>query len=236
MGILKDIPDLHTQPMRDVIYEYLRKAIAHGDLEIGTTFTDNDIAEEFGVSRTPVREAVQKLESNGYIERVPMRGNRVCGLSPSELAYTFAIRKALETLAIRYSAMHVTELELKEMRDVLRRSDEVFAAYSGEERLEAFYPLVRRFNELVFEACGSTRMTELIWAQREVFDRYRVMRSVLSHHVDLSLSRRKDLYEAFRAHDPDKAYAIWTEHLNESFSIWSDKSGYAKDLKDFKFF
>lgn len=235
MGLLKDVPDLHTQPMRDIIYDYIRKAIIHGDLAIGTTFTDNEIAEEFGVSRTPVREAVQKLESNGYIERVPMKGNRVSGLSPHELAYSFAIRKALETLAIRYAALNATESALAEMSDLLSRSDEAFAAHSGEELLEVFYPLVRRFNEVVFESCKSRRLMELIWAQREIFDRYRVMRNVLAHHVDRSLSRRKALYEAIRSHDPDKACAIWTEHLNDSFSIWSKISGCADKLADFRF-
>ena len=107
MGLLKDIPELRTPPIRDIIYERLRKAIVQGELKADSYFNDHEISEEFGVSRTPIREAVQKLESDGYIERVPMKGYRVCGLSTHELAHCFSIRKALETLAVRYSALYM---------------------------------------------------------------------------------------------------------------------------------
>ncbi|HQL84895.1 MAG TPA: GntR family transcriptional regulator, partial [Rectinema sp.] len=82
MSLLQEVPDLHIQPMREVIYERLRKAIVLGELQPDSYFTDADIAHEFGVSRTPAREALQKLESNGYIERVPKKGNRILGISP----------------------------------------------------------------------------------------------------------------------------------------------------------
>lgn len=236
MGFLKDVPDLRTQPMRDIIFERLRKAIVQGELKSDDTFTDVEIAEEFGVSRTPVREAVQKLESAGYIERVPMKGNRVCSLSPYELAHCFAIRKALETLAVRYAALRVTEAELQGLEETLRQADEVYAAYSGDKRLEAIFPLIKRYNEIAFEACKSERLTECVWAEREIFDRYRVMRIVLPNRLERSLSRRRELYEAYQAHDPDRAAAIWSEHLDESFKIWRDQSGFAEELKDFQFF
>ena len=235
MGFLKDVPDLHTQPIRDIIFERLRKAIVQGELAPDTYFTDAALAEDFGVSRTPVREAVQKLEMAGYIERVPMRGNRVLGLSPHELAYSFAIRKALETLALQYSAIQITDETLRQVSKILDELEAIVADLSGEERLERAFPLVKKYNELVFEACGSEHLTGLIWAQREIFDRYRVIRSVLPSRVEQSVSRRRDLYEALKARDPERAKAIWSKHLGESFSIWQEKSGYTEELKDFPF-
>ncbi len=236
MPLLKNVPDLRTKPMRDIIYEHLRKAIARCELKPDSTFTDGEIADEFGVSRTPVREAVQKLEAEGYIERVPMKGNRVCTVSPYELANSFAIRKALETLAVRYAAVRITDEELDQMKTLLDEADAIFAEYSGEELLDRFFPIVKKFNQIVFEACKSERLSELVWAQRDLFDRYRVMRLILPNRIHKSLARRKALYDAFLAHDPDTACAVWTEHLDESFVIWREKSGYAKELEDFRFF
>ena len=236
MSLLKDVPDLRAQPMREVIYEHLRKAIARNELKPDEFFTDAEIAEEFGVSRTPAREALQKLESNGYIERVPMKGNRVLGISPYELAHSFSIRKALETLAVRYSALRITGEELAEMEEILRDLDEVRDTLKGDKLLESLFPLIKRYNELAFDACKSSRITEAVWAQRDIFDRYRVMRVVLPNRVERSISRRRELYEAFLAHDPDRARVIWAEHLDESFVIWREKSGYAEQLKDFDFF
>ncbi|HSV55817.1 MAG TPA: hypothetical protein VLH39_01750, partial [Magnetospirillaceae bacterium] len=63
-----------------------------------------------------------------------------------------------------------------------------------------------------------------------------VMRVVLPNRVERSVARRRELWEAFRARDPGRAAALWTEHLVESFEIWRDKSGFAGDLKDFYFF
>ena len=89
---------------------------------------------------------------------------------------------------------------------------------------------------LAFAACKSARILEGVWAQREIFDRYRVMRLVLPNRIDRSIKRRHDLYDAFKSHDPERASAIWAEHLDESFSIWREKSGFAEELKDFRFF
>jgi DNA-binding GntR family transcriptional regulator len=237
VAFLKDVPDLRAQPMREIIYEHLRKAIVYGELKADTYFTDQEIADEFGVSRTPAREALQKLESNGYIERVPMKGNRVCGLTAYELAHSFSIRKALETLAIKYSAIRITDDELARMSDIL---DDLDALYKGglpkDRMLEELFPLIKKYNELAFGACKSQRIIESVWAQREIFDRYRVMRLVLPNRIDRSIARRRALYEAFRAHDADTACSVWAAHLDESFTIWREKSGFAKELEGFHFF
>ena len=235
MKLLHEVPDLRAKPMREIIYEHLKKAIVCGELTADSTFTDAEIAEEFGVSRTPAREALQKLESNGYIEHVPMRGNRVCGVSPNELAYSFAIRKALETLAIRYAALRITDSELAKIAAILGQIDQVKDSLLGDKLEDALFPLIKQYNEAVFAACKSKRIQESIWAQREIFDRYGVMREVLSNRIEKSIHRRHELYDALAAHDPEKANAIWTDHLNESFEMWRQQSGYAEELKDFIF-
>ncbi|MCX7027098.1 MAG: GntR family transcriptional regulator [Spirochaetes bacterium] len=236
MSILKDVPDLHAKPMREIIYDHLWKAIAYGELVADASFTDQEIADEFGVSRTPAREALQMLESNGYIERIPMKGNKVRSLSPLELAHTFVIRKALETLAVKYSALRITDAELSELGAVLDRLEAARDSLSGEKLLDELFPLIKRFNEIAFESCGSQRIIENIWRQRQILDRYRVMRLVLPNHVQKSIARRRRLFEAFRAHDPEAASAVWTEHLTESFAIWREQSGFADQLRDFMFF
>jgi len=235
VALLKNAPKLQTLPIRDVVYEHLRKAIVSGELAAGTTFTDQEVADDFGISRTPVREAVQKLESAGYIERVPMRGNKVCSLSPLELAYSFSVRKALETLAVRYAALNIGKGELERLAALLAKAETFLEGPRGEEGLEEYYAILRSFNEIVFEASGSPRLAELIWAQRELFDRYRVMRDVVSRRPRKSLERRKALYAALEARDAEAAAAIWAENLAESFATWRDSGGHAKELERFRF-
>jgi DNA-binding GntR family transcriptional regulator len=233
MGILMGIPDIRAQPMRELIFERLKKAIMGGELAVGALFTDAEIAEEFRVSRTPAREALQKLENNGYIERVPMKGNRVRGLSAYELAHCFAIRKAIETLALRYAATRIAETAIAELESLLGQIEEIRSSLSGDALLERYFPLVKRFNEVAFGACGSEKILESVWAQREIFDRYRVMRLVLPEHMDQSVFHRKELCGAFRRRDTEKARSVWAENLDESFAIWRKKSGFEDQLKDF---
>ena len=235
MAVLKDAPKLQQPPMRDLVYEHIRKAIVSGELTVGTMFTDQEIADEFGISRTPVREAVQKLESGGYIERVPMQGNRVCGFSPLELAYSFSIRKALETLALRYAALNISEEELEELASLLARGEEALSRSPDGAGLEEYFALIKRFNEVAFGACGSAHLLELIWSQRELFDRYRVMRDVVTHRARQSLERRRSLYGALKRRDPEEASRIWAENLRESYSIWQESNGLAEELVDFRF-
>ena len=234
MGILKNIPELRAQPMREIIFDHIREAIVRGELATDTAFTDAEIAAEFGVSRTPAREALQKLESGGYIERIPMKGNRVCGLSAYELAHCFAIRKAVETLAVQYSATRIADPELDALANTLDRIEEANATLEGNQLLEQLFPLIKQFNEIVFGACKSTKLLETVWVQREIFDRYRVMRLVLPEHLERSIFHRRALFEAFKNHDPGQARAIWAENLDESFVIWREKSGFAQQLEDFR--
>lgn len=236
MSILKTKPDLRAQPMREIIFDRVREAIVRGELAADTSFTDAEIAGEFGVSRTPAREALQKLESGGYIERVPMKGNRVCGLSARELAHCFAIRKAVETLAVQYAATRIAAPELDALANTLDQIEEANATLDGDRLLERLFPLVKQFNEIIFGACGSTKLLEQVWAQREIFDRYRVMRLVLPEHLERSIIHRRELFEAFKARDPARARAVWAQNLDESFIIWRDKSGFARQLEDFRLF
>lgn len=232
--MLKNAPKLRTESVRDIIYEHIRKAIVLGELKAETFFTDGELADDFGVSRTPVREAIQKLEAQGYIERVPMKGSRVRSLSPYELAHTFAVRKAIEVLAVRYGAIRATDEDLSGMQSLLVKIDAAAASLKGDEFLDKLFPLVRKYNNVMFDSAKSARLTELIRAQRDIIDRYLVMRLVLPFRVEKSIARRREVFEAYKSHDPDRAASVWTEHLNESFMIWKEKAGYSKELEDFQ--
>ncbi len=220
--------------MKDIIYTHIRKAIVDGELAIGTIFTDMEIANEFGISRTPVHEAFQKLEDNGYIERIPMRGNRVCCLSPRELAYSFSLRKAIETLAIRYSTLNISEAGLAELDGLLAEAKTVLSKVSKGNGLDEYDTIIRCFDVMVFEACGSTRLTEFIWTQRELFDRYDVKREPIQSEAQYRLCCRKSLFQALKARDPDAACKVWTVNFTESYSTWREGSGNTAALQDFQ--
>ena len=97
------------QPLREIVCEVLRDAIRGGVLKPGEWLKENDLADELLVSRTPVREAIRKLEQEGYVVTVPRRGAYVASVSIRDINEIFEIRAALEVLACELAAERITE-------------------------------------------------------------------------------------------------------------------------------
>lgn len=232
MSLLSNAKTIKIKPVREIVYEQLRQAIVGGELEPGTRFTDGDIASEFNISRTPVREAIQKLEAEGLIERVPMRGNVVKGLLPKDVAQIFALRKALECLAVKYVAMNATEKELKNIRHILDQAKTYMTTLQGEALTDAYVPLVARYNKEMFEASHAPKIVDLIWNHREMLDRYRVVRVVIAKRLDESYHTREQMYSHFLSRSPEEASALWGAHIDKSYKIWLEVTGYSEQIDE----
>lgn len=107
------------QPLREVVCESLREAIRKGVLRPGERIMEIKLAEELGVSRTPVREAIRKLELEGYVVMMPRRGTYVADMSIRDINEIFEIRTALESLSNSLAAEHITEDELEHLQRLL---------------------------------------------------------------------------------------------------------------------
>ena len=104
------------KPLREVVSETLRQAIQDGVLKPGERLMEIPLAEELGVSRTPIREAIRKLELEGFVVMVPRRGTYVANISLKDITQVFEIRSALEELAAGLAAERITEEEMETLR------------------------------------------------------------------------------------------------------------------------
>ena len=107
------------QPLREVVCETLRDAIRKGVLAPGERLMEIQLAEELGVSRTPVREAIRKLELEGYVIMMPRRGTYVANLSIRDVNEVFEIRTSLDSLASGLAAERITDEELEHLQRLL---------------------------------------------------------------------------------------------------------------------
>ena len=107
------------QPLREIVCEVLRDAIRGGILKTGEWLKENDLADELLVSRTPVREAIRKLEQEGYVVTVPRRGAYVASVSIRDINEIFEIRAALEALACELAAERITDEEQERLERLL---------------------------------------------------------------------------------------------------------------------
>ena len=104
-------------PLRDVVFKTLRQAILKGELEPGERLMEIQLAERLGVSRTPIREAIRKLELEGLVLMIPRKGAEVARISENNLRDVLEVRRTLEELAVDLACQRMTEEELEQMID-----------------------------------------------------------------------------------------------------------------------
>ena len=195
-------------PLRDQVAAELRSRIADGRVAPGERLYEKAIAEELGVSRIPVREAIRMLQSEGLVSVQPRRGVLVRRLNRQAVQDLFDIREALEVLAARLAAERADQAALRqlgELAEVGRRAlddgdDQAIAASNT-----AFHDSIYRLagNALIPEVLDPL-MGRLHWLFRQNIEPERVF---LEH---------QELYRAVAAHDPDRAADVALRHIRSS--------------------
>lgn len=206
-------PALSSKPLKRPtlavkIVEQLRQLIFDGDLEPGTRLAEEDLSQRFGVSRTPLREALKLLSSEGLITIEPNRGATVTELSMRELAETFPVMGALEALAGELAASNATSEDLGALRLL---HDEIVQHYKRRD-LKAYFASNQRFHERLVEAAHNQTLQQHYdqLAGRVRRARYRAnlsakrwAQSVAEHERIITLLENRDgvaLAQTLRAH------------------------------------
>jgi DNA-binding GntR family transcriptional regulator len=150
------------RPMGDLVYQRLRDAIIDRRLEPGQWLRQEALAQELGVSQMPVRDALKRLVGEGLAERIPYRGVRVVEFSSEDLVDMFAVRLMLESLAVRYATLLITDGELARLRENLDRA----AGLTEPQQMAARRELNDEFHLAICRASGRRyliRQLELLW-------------------------------------------------------------------------
>ena len=151
------------QPLREVVCETLRDAIRKGVLAPGERLMEIQLAEELGVSRTPVREAIRKLELEGYVIMMPRRGTYVANLSIRDVNEVFEIRTSLDSLASGLAAERITDEELEHLQRLLVSIGE----YIEEGDMDKIVETDMEFHDLLYQASRNSRLVGIIFNLRE---------------------------------------------------------------------
>ena len=112
---MKDMMDEYL-PLREVVFRTLRRAILKGELKPGERLMEVQLANRLGVSRTPVREAIRKLELEGLVTMIPRRGAEVAEITEKNMRDVLEVRRALEELAVKIACEKMTDEEIELLR------------------------------------------------------------------------------------------------------------------------
>lgn len=157
-------------PLRDVVFNTLRQAILRGELKPGERLMEIQLAERLGVSRTPVREAIRKLELEGLVVMVPRKGAEVASISEKSLKDVLEVRKALEELAAELACQRMTEEEIREAEEQL---EEFKKEIQGDD-LTKIAEMDVQFHELIYLGTKNERLIQMLNNLREQMYRYRM--------------------------------------------------------------
>ena len=211
-----DIPGLcplkamaERKSLGQMVYENLRQTIVRGSIAPGTRLVESQIAEAQGISRTPVREAIHKLERERFIERLPHGGFSVLELNREEIVETFGIRSVLEGYAARLAAINHQPGQLKRLKEKI---DE-FQRLLDTKHLKGLPQVNTEFHDLLYALSNSPRLIRMIGALRDHIYRYRQIILKEAGQARTSNEDHRLILESIRMRDAEGVEQLVREHI-----------------------
>ena len=206
------------KPLRELVLEAIREAIKNGTLQPRERLMEIQLADDLGVSRTPVREALRKLEQEGFIVMVPRKGAYVSDLSMKDVADVFEIRAALEGLAGALAAERITDEELELMERMLVEKGEAINQNDIDKLVEAD----TKFHEAMYMASRNERLSTIISNLREQIQRFRLTSLSVPGRREDSLKEHRQLLESIQSRDIQLARQLAQEHIENAETVLID--------------
>jgi DNA-binding GntR family transcriptional regulator len=198
-------------PTRVQIYAALRDAIVRGQLEPGQQLSENTLAAEMGVSRTPIREGLSLLREDRLVETVPQLGSFVARVDPAAIADAQFIRESLECAAIRISAQVAGEADIAALEENLRGQERAIAKID----LDAFYLLDDSFHRSLCDLSGHRTVWTVSERAKAHLNRVRRLSLGMPNYLEEMLAEHRLVLDALAAHDSDNAEKHLRDHLRQ---------------------
>ena len=197
------------RPLREIVYEELKRQILVGEIAPGTRMMEVELAEDMGVSRTPVREAIRKLEKEGLVTIEPRRGAYASDISIKDMVDVLEVRQMLEGMAASMAAQKVTE---EEKLDFV----EANSAYKNAVKKGNIDEIIRYdelFHQLIVSYSGNKTLNQLLSQVQELALRFRyIYYDDFSRYENMPVEH-EEIEEAIISGDTQKAKVVAEEHV-----------------------
>ncbi len=204
------------QPLRDVIFETLRRSIISGDIKPGERLMEVSLAEQMGVSRTPVREAIRRLEAEGLVTMIPRKGTHVSELSVKDIMDVLEVRTVLDQLATSLAAKHMQPAQVKALEIIHKQ----YISNVEKDNMEGAIRKDVEFHDVIYAASGNPRLVAVASSLREHVYRFRVIYMKDNLIAENVLHEHEEILEALRNAQGAKASELAERHIkNQMESI-----------------
>jgi DNA-binding GntR family transcriptional regulator len=192
------------------VFEYLKTAIIDETIEPGSRLVESRIADQLGISRTPLREALHKLEREDWIEKIPSGGFRVVTLTARDIEETFGIRSVLEAYAARLAAENCRRKDLIPLEKQIQKFRECLDSDPSGDQLQA---INTRFHDLLYALSRSPKLIQMIGRLRAQISRFR---KIILKQEDYAIQSNADhirMVEAIKKRDGDGVELLVRQHI-----------------------
>ena len=197
-------------PLRDVVFNTLRQAILKGELAPGERLMEIQLAEKLGVSRTPVREAIRKLELEGLVLMIPRKGAEVAKISEKSLRDVLEVRRSLEELAIELACQRMTDEEIEQLGE--RQNDFKNAINKGNAMNIA--ETDEAFHDVIYLGTGNDKLVQILNNLREQMYRYRLEYIKDEDKRQILIVEHEHILAAIKARNIAEAKNAAREHID----------------------
>ena len=201
-----------TISLADQVFDHLENDILSGKYQRGEVLTESKLSAELGVSRTPIREALRRLEQEHIIEESG-KGSVVIGINEKDLEDIFMIRKSLECQVAALAAKNRTEEQLKQLREALEFQE----FYLNKKDPDQITLMDSRFHETLYKLSGSTAFYDTLVPLHKKIQKYRRASVANSSRAEASVAEHRKIYEAIEAKNTALAAKYASEHVENAY-------------------
>ena len=202
----------HLQRAADVVRETLRDAILEGELAPSTRLREEELAREFGVSRTPVREALQQLGAEGFIEVSPHQGAVVASLTVEDILAIYVVREVLEGVSARLASRRATPAQIERLLAIVEEMEAQIDSGSPAQLAD----LNLRFHAELRRAAANRYLDRFLSQIEHAVRRFGQTTYASPGRKESSIAEHRAIIEAVSARDPERAEVLAIEHMREA--------------------
>ena len=197
-------------PLRDVVFNTLRQAILTGELKPGERLMEIHLADRLGVSRTPIREAIHKLEREGLVTIIPRRGAEVAQITEKSMNDVLEVRRALDALCVELACDRITEEGLENLKAACDNFEQCVKTKDSKKIAQADVAL----HDIIVQATGNQRLIQLVNNLSEQMYRYRFEYIKDSSQHKTLVEEHRIIYRSIMAKDKETAAAAARTHID----------------------
>lgn len=197
-------------PLRDVVFNTLRQAILTGELKPGERLMEIHLADRLGVSRTPIREAIHKLEREGLVTIIPRRGAEVAQITEKSMNDVLEVRRALDALCVELACDRITEEGLENLKTACDHFEQCVKTKDSKKIAQADVAL----HDIIVQATGNQRLIQLVNNLSEQMYRYRFEYIKDSSQHKTLVEEHRIIYRSIMAKDKETAAAAARTHID----------------------